>query len=245
MRRKTFVKEMQDKLNKYQGILDTRILVRLHAGSIQHTKEFQSLDQNVQALIVAVGQGQNAVAALLADHSHSLRSHIDRRFDDHAQRDLDRRSQQQFKDSLFFPGIFSRQEQIREAHLETCCWIFCPPRSEQLNKSKIRASEGHNDRNREDNDRHPSVPANDQSQSHRQAGESNSDFERRSDIDFDAAISDESNPDYSDEHGESLPWSNFIEWLEHGQGAYWLKGKPGSGKSTLTKYLVSEVETNA
>src|SRR5437764_519812 len=36
-------------------------------------------------------------------------------------------------------------------------------------------------------------------------------------------------------------WSNrslrFTEWLKSGHGAYWISGKPGSGKSTLMKFL--------
>jgi len=33
-------------------------------------------------------------------------------------------------------------------------------------------------------------------------------------------------------------WSNFPEWLQSGNGLYWLNGKAASGKSTLTKYIV-------
>jgi hypothetical protein len=30
------------------------------------------------------------------------------------------------------------------------------------------------------------------------------------------------------------PWSNFAKWLETGSGIYWMNGKAGPGKSTLT-----------
>lgn len=30
----------------------------------------------------------------------------------------------------------------------------------------------------------------------------------------------------------------FIQWLSQGQGLYWISGKPGSGKSTLMRYLL-------
>ncbi|KAE8449252.1 hypothetical protein EG329_008419 [Mollisiaceae sp. DMI_Dod_QoI] len=36
------------------------------------------------------------------------------------------------------------------------------------------------------------------------------------------------------------PWSNFTEWLENGDGIYWINGKAGSGKSTLMKYIYDE-----
>ncbi len=36
------------------------------------------------------------------------------------------------------------------------------------------------------------------------------------------------------------PWSNFVNWLEQDDRSqiYWVTGKPGSGKSTLMKYIV-------
>jgi len=38
--------------------------------------------------------------------------------------------------------------------------------------------------------------------------------------------------------GEALKWSCFPEWLEApGQTTYWITGKPGSGKSTIMKYI--------
>lgn len=39
--------------------------------------------------------------------------------------------------------------------------------------------------------------------------------------------------------------SNFISWLNSGDGLYWLNGKPGSGKSTLMKYVTRELFKNA
>ncbi|KAL8960997.1 MAG: hypothetical protein Q9193_002384 [Seirophora villosa] len=38
-------------------------------------------------------------------------------------------------------------------------------------------------------------------------------------------------------------WSNFRDWLETGNGAYWISGKPGSGKSTLMNHIVNEDAT--
>ena len=36
---------------------------------------------------------------------------------------------------------------------------------------------------------------------------------------------------------------NFHDWLRSGKGAYWISGKPGSGKSTLMKFIVNEERT--
>lgn len=42
------------------------------------------------------------------------------------------------------------------------------------------------------------------------------------------------------EGNNARKWSNFRDWLVAGEGAYWISGKPGSGKSTLMKYIVNE-----
>lgn len=48
---------------------------------------------------------------------------------------------------------------------------------------------------------------------------------------------------YSGPLENDAPWSDFVEWLEKGQGCYWVNGKAGSGKSTLMKYIHGEERT--
>lgn len=42
---------------------------------------------------------------------------------------------------------------------------------------------------------------------------------------------------------EHKPWSNFVDWMKHGSGCYWINGKAGSGKSTLMKYIAADVRS--
>lgn len=39
------------------------------------------------------------------------------------------------------------------------------------------------------------------------------------------------------------PSSDFPKWLESGHGCFWINGKPGSGKSTLMKYILQDPRT--
>jgi len=39
------------------------------------------------------------------------------------------------------------------------------------------------------------------------------------------------------------PWNSFGDWLRSDSQVYWISGKPGSGKSTLVKYLLSDART--
>ncbi|KAL8827522.1 MAG: hypothetical protein Q9191_003134 [Dirinaria sp. TL-2023a] len=187
MQKKKFLTESQEKLDKYQNVLNTRILSKLDTHAIQQIGELQTLDQSVKDLALALSQGFNTVTQLLAIETVPIKQHIDRRFEDQAHSEAIRRVQKQFKDGLFFPEIFARQDDIPKSHEGTCHWIFAS------NKVETRG-------------------------------------ELRSDSDV------ESNP----ESARSLPLSDFTDWLENGAEPYWLSGKPGSGKSTLMKYISTE-----
>ncbi|TGJ80507.1 hypothetical protein E0Z10_g8258 [Xylaria hypoxylon] len=55
-----------------------------------------------------------------------------------------------------------------------------------------------------------------------------------------------------DAHKRTFSWifdrgptsHGFAEWLESGNGIYWITGKPGSGKSTLMKYILHHPKTS-
>ncbi|KAF2121231.1 hypothetical protein BDV96DRAFT_537854 [Lophiotrema nucula] len=44
--------------------------------------------------------------------------------------------------------------------------------------------------------------------------------------------------------GEPSIQTHFSDWLTRGSGVYWVSGKPGSGKSTLMKYICDSPETS-
>ena len=124
LRRKKFIADSQQKLETYQRLLDTRILARLDSHSVQQTKNFQSLDHRVKDLAAGLDQGRNTVAKLLAVQNLEIRDHLDRRLNEHAQAEQEFKAQARFKDSLFYPEVYSRQDDIPIAHEGTCQWIF-------------------------------------------------------------------------------------------------------------------------
>ncbi len=170
IRRKARLTEKQGLLEKYRHVLDTRVLIRLDARSLKDTQDLKSLEQGVQSLALGLEQGHNTVAQLLADGNRQLKEHIDMKFDSHAKATEDRISHTRLLESLFFPDIVAREQQISDAFEGTCRWIF-----------------------------------------------------------------DSSD----DQESESRPWSDFRKWLETENGVYWISGKPGSGKSTLMKYILN------
>lgn len=44
---------------------------------------------------------------------------------------------------------------------------------------------------------------------------------------------------------EEIEWENLSQWLKFGSGTYWIHGKPGSGKTTLMKYLYDNSVTRS
>ena len=174
IRHKSSLKEKQALLEKYQQVLDTRVLLRLDARSLKENQSLDTLDQDVRNLAIALEQGHRTFAQLLADQSQDLKDHIDKGFEKQAQTEAEHLAHQQLLESLFFPEIVSRQDQISEAFQGTYQWIFDSP---------------------------------------------------------------------SDNRARNVRWSNFHEWLKTGDGIYWISGKPGSGKSTLMKYIVNEDQT--
>ena len=45
------------------------------------------------------------------------------------------------------------------------------------------------------------------------------------------------------EDEDHLKWDNFKRWLRQGEELYWMNGKPGSGKSTLMRYVLEDTRT--
>ncbi|KAF3020974.1 hypothetical protein E8E14_009169 [Neopestalotiopsis sp. 37M] len=66
-------------------------------------------------------------------------------------------------------------------------------------------------------------------------------------LDFDRM--DERYDDIGDAHKETFQWIyetpqlGFVPWLESGKGVFWITGKPGSGKSTLMKFVSGDPRT--
>ncbi|KAM0271639.1 hypothetical protein ACHAQH_009027 [Verticillium albo-atrum] len=54
----------------------------------------------------------------------------------------------------------------------------------------------------------------------------------------------ENESDISDvEQWTYIKWDSFINWLRSDSPVYWISGKPGSGKTTLMNYMVSNPRT--
>ncbi|KAL8828970.1 MAG: hypothetical protein Q9170_006370 [Blastenia crenularia] len=192
LRKQKSLAEIQNKLDRYREVLNTRILSKLDFHALQHIENYNKLDQRVRDLAVALSEGRDTYEQLLAAQTTLIKEHIDRHFNDKAHQEASLKTQQRFKDSLFCHEIFARQDDVARSHEGTCCWIFGPAQAWTEQQS---VATGPNVRIQ-----HKTV-----------------------------------------EEIRAQPWSNFKDWLEgESNDPYWLSGKPGSGKSTLMKYISTE-----
>ncbi|KAL8808792.1 MAG: hypothetical protein Q9200_004023 [Gallowayella weberi] len=124
VKRKQWLKEKQEKMERFEKVLNTRILVRLNTQSLKDAHQLDDLEENVKRLALGLEDGCNTVEKLLQAQSHQFISHVDRKFDDQERMRADRQRQKCFFDSLYFPEIHSHEEQISDAFEGTCKWIF-------------------------------------------------------------------------------------------------------------------------
>jgi hypothetical protein len=63
-------------------------------------------------------------------------------------------------------------------------------------------------------------------------------------FDNDSALSERASCDSDDSMREiDQAWEKFIRWLQTSEPVFWIRGKPGSGKSTLMKFIVNSTNT--
>ncbi|OHE91648.1 hypothetical protein CORC01_13038 [Colletotrichum orchidophilum] len=126
---------------------------------------------------------------------------------------------QQLLKSLKYPGMNERRNQVTQTHPRTFRWIF---------SSSMELGGSESEYSKED-------------------GSSADDDETES-IDKSSTMSEESSesPDSSDSTGSAWPQprDNLVDWLkDDNRKRYWISGKPGSGKSTLMKYIETNDKT--
>ncbi|KAJ0305294.1 hypothetical protein COL5a_008918 [Colletotrichum fioriniae] len=133
---------------------------------------------------------------------------------------------QQLLKSLKYPGMNERRNQISHTHPKTFRWIFS--NTFQLSNSDSGIDGELEWLTEDDSSKHSNEPAEVDSMIIRSEDSVESSGSFRSSI-------------RSLESTEPQPWDSFVDWLEDDtRKIYWISGKPGSGKSTLMKYI----ETN-
>ncbi|KAL9008432.1 MAG: hypothetical protein Q9173_006443 [Seirophora scorigena] len=177
--------EIGKQLDNYRSTLETSLLFRLSqqfdVQNVQNSTSFADLDTSLQHVVECLAESQTSLSKLVVTQAEQTRSHTTTQIQHLEQIHVDDRRYDEVIKSLFYPDIFSRQEQIDHGFdgIENSYeWVF-----------------------------HENPPREDSDISH----------------DGDRPIGSR--------------WDDFATWLKSGQNLYWIKGKAGSGKSTLMNYI--------
>lgn len=162
-----------------------------------------------------VSQTVGATMATFTEVLHNL--HLDEKRQENRGR---------FLKSLKFPGMNERRQQIPESFPRTFRWAFADEAfgDGALGEDvEVGDNEGSNDA-RESDDSGGKVNKTPESNNLRRL--------RTYQVAFNSRIRD-------------TPWDNFGDWLRSDSPVYWISGKPGAGKTTLVKYLLSNAKTKS
>jgi hypothetical protein len=138
--------------------------------------------------------------------------------------------------ALFFDDMHRRVDGVKEAHQKTFEWILGCPRIDPLSLSDTDPSwesDEHSFDESMDNEEH-TASENIEAIVERHKEEPH-DNEAIPELPVQAA--------HEGETESSKTGSIFMDWLSHGAGIFHIAGKPGSGKSTLMKFLCDDSRT--
>lgn len=146
----------------------SRIISSLLSLSSRDTKIVSSLWS--QRLTTMIGKGYTSTEESFQQEATKNEKHMQQ--GQLSSQKFDRTAHEKILQSLFYPEITRRQEQISDPYEDTYQWIF---------------------RSKDD---------------------------------------------------QQKPWNSFCDWLSSSQTTYWIHGKPGSGKSTLMRFIHTHEQTS-
>lgn len=161
--------------------------------------------------IVIRESGRTEIA--IRNHITQTSTKSEQRFRNHIEQTSRNRLQEKFLQSLKYPSMNERANQIEDAHTHTFRWLF----ADEENLSY---------RNEDQRTNGPQDAYDEYAPS--EVG------------DIDVPMNDEY--EWEEESPERV-WSSLTDWLQSDLNIYWIMGKPGSGKSTLAKFIISEPRT--
>lgn len=183
---------------------------------------------------------------------------------------IDERARARFLESLKYPGFNQRRSQIDDAYGDTLKWIFVGDNDEESNddsgsyeyddsdedydSNEIYDSSsnqsGEVDEERLSDQGHHSDHSNGPDRQHRRRNSFNTGTSRSASEASSSTVSNWKNTDSEEEEENrdheifwEAKWDSFSNWLSSTDAIYWISGKPGSGKTTVVKYILADERT--
>ncbi|RYO91744.1 hypothetical protein DL763_004894 [Monosporascus cannonballus] len=248
--RKNRLERLEKSLHDYQLAMETQLLASIwkkcNATELQQLQGFKELRQDLQYFVSQYELGYRRMSDLVKQENLTTRDHmrkevvraetsirghvtlqtseakdsINQHITTEARNvassvaesmrkattlDYTANQRQKLLQSLKFPAMNERRNQVHDSYEGTFQWIFYP-------------------------DHH----------AHDSSDDNLSEDELSED-----EVSDDELSDDGWSNGRHVSWDSFIEWLKSDNDIYWIRGKAGSGKSTLVKFILSNPRTKS
>ncbi|KAL8688993.1 MAG: hypothetical protein Q9218_005229 [Villophora microphyllina] len=139
--KKNKIEEIGRQLEAYRSTLETSLLYRLsqrfETQNLRTNQSFASLDGSLQHIVRCLADSQTSLATLVGQEAKDIRSHTTTQFRRLEQLHVDDRLYDELTKSLFYPEIFSRQEQVDsmfDGIEDSYRWIFQTPSTRKVGK---------------------------------------------------------------------------------------------------------------
>ncbi|KAK1700838.1 hypothetical protein BDP55DRAFT_625110 [Colletotrichum godetiae] len=248
--RKRRLDTMERKLNDAERLMQSGLLARICQKADAMQLDLKSIDINLQHFLQQYQQGHRDTSDLISTEMFRTRNHVTHESQkataqiqsmvdqqsaqlDHTIRssnqqvtnkmeavtlDIHREDKRQrFLASFKFPGMNERRNQVSEACKGTFQWVFA------------------DDMGRLEDPDNESEWTDTESESSDGSGDSQDNSSVWTD--------DSEDQDSAPSQDGGIRWDSFIDWLKSGSSIFWCSGKPGSGKSTLMRYIISDPRT--
>ncbi|OTA68003.1 hypothetical protein K449DRAFT_317405, partial [Hypoxylon sp. EC38] len=182
------LERLEKSLRNYQHTMESCLLARVckktDAIELQQRQGFEQLDKDIQLFVSKYASGYTTLVDLVKTELVSVRENTTKETLRITQLKVDsdtqtwtRKQRDQLLQSLRFPAMNERKNNLSKSHERTFQWVFYTPED--------------------------------------------------------------------DCHAKYTQWDNFSDWLKSDSDIYWISGKPGSGKSTLMRYIIENPLTKA
>ncbi|XEV04348.1 hypothetical protein FSHL1_009635 [Fusarium sambucinum] len=243
---KATMKELEQSLEKCRKVMETELLFKICDQSTaienQQSQAFSQLEHDVQDLIHNLASGQTKIENLVAEEAQKTREVLATNIATHikaseakaitdAQRERLLKSLKPAEIRMRYNDVMSPLdasfERVFASYERVCRKDFNHKDWKTIKRGFLIGSQERTEDDVDDSDDSHNTDEHDES------NENDDSYET-----YDSDDSDDVDVGYID-----CIWESFSAWLQSDDRLFWIQGKPGSGKSTLMKFIIEDDNT--
>ncbi|KAJ4386878.1 hypothetical protein N0V93_009777 [Gnomoniopsis smithogilvyi] len=245
--RKRRLERLKGSLEQAEKQMQSGLLTQIWSSTKAAEIDLNGARQDLRFFIKQYKDGHRQTADLVSSEGLRTREHISHeaqqtkeaiaQVDQKADRivvlhdiQVDEQARKRFIQSLKYPGLNERRNRVGDAYEDSLKWVFVGDNDDD------EASQSNYSY---DSDEEPHSLSASYTES-----ESDSESNGGEQSNTKATLLEEADDGDRDlEDPSQLQWNSFSNWLSSTDSIYWMSGKPGSGKTTLVKYVLEHEQT--